>query len=75
LIGANSAALGHISRSDGYAVAADAIFVDIDTEPGPVEPLNVALRGWKRRGNDILREPRMRERQPPGNIGDDAGDV
>jgi len=67
--------LGNIARRDCDAVLTNAIFVDIDTESGAVETIGVALGGRDWRNGDILRQPRMCQRQSPADIGNDGGDM
>jgi hypothetical protein len=56
-------------------VTANAIFINIDTEARPVEAVHMAFGGWERLGNDVFGEADMRERQAPGNIGNDGGNM
>lgn len=69
------AALSHVSRSNSYAVTTNSIFVNIDTEARLVEAVHMAFGCWERLGSDVFGKADMRERQAPGNIGNDGGNM
>ena len=51
------------------------IFVDIDTKARPVKAVDVAPGGRDRLGHDVLGDPRMGERQSPGDVGNERNNV
>src|SRR5664280_2359181 len=68
-------ASGHVPRGDLHAVPAYAILVDVDAEARALDAVGVTFIGADRLRGHVLGEPTMRQRQPPGDVGDDGGDV
>jgi hypothetical protein len=67
--------LGYVPCSDRNAIAANDIFVDIDTKARSVKAVDVAPGSWDRLGHNVVGDARMGERQSPGDVGYDRSNV